>query len=284
MTILALCSGKGSPGVTTLGCLMGAVWPASKRVVITECDPSGNDLATRFGLSPRMGMTTFVLDRRGDERKPDVLDAHLQDLPGGLEVMVGPVSMDAAQTLDHAIAAIDADLFPSDIDVIADCGQLALGAVGQRRILATADHVVVVSRADAPALVHARAAISTVKRFRQLQGCLLVLIGKSPFDDREIEQVLGVELLADLPFDALGAAIASGTGGRARRFKRSSLVSRARHVVERLDIGRGDLGADDHAVTSTRGEMRWRHARLRHALPRLGQPTSVAVHGGGRAT
>ncbi len=52
VTLIAVCSGKGSPGVSTLACVAGAVWPPDRRIVIAECDPSGNDLAARFGMSP----------------------------------------------------------------------------------------------------------------------------------------------------------------------------------------------------------------------------------------
>src|ERR1019366_10538581 len=55
VTRLTLCSAKGAPGVTTLACVLGAVWPTHRAVVVAECDPSGGDLAGRFALSTRTG-------------------------------------------------------------------------------------------------------------------------------------------------------------------------------------------------------------------------------------
>ena len=64
VTIISVCSAKGSPGVTTLACALGAVWPAERRVMVAECDPSGGDIAARFGLSAKRGMTSLILEAR----------------------------------------------------------------------------------------------------------------------------------------------------------------------------------------------------------------------------
>ena len=56
--LVAVCSVKGSPGVTTFCMALAAQWPAQTRCVLLECDPSGGDLATRFALVVfRLGKT-----------------------------------------------------------------------------------------------------------------------------------------------------------------------------------------------------------------------------------
>lgn len=90
MTRVALCSAKGSPGVTTLACVLGAVWPTDRAIVVAECDPSGGDLAGRFGLSTRIGMTSLVLTERQGAGGPTDYRTHVQQLPGGLDVLVAP--------------------------------------------------------------------------------------------------------------------------------------------------------------------------------------------------
>ncbi len=46
MTLIALFSDKGSPGVTTLALSLAAAWP--RPVTVAECDPAGGDLALRL--------------------------------------------------------------------------------------------------------------------------------------------------------------------------------------------------------------------------------------------
>jgi hypothetical protein len=44
MGVLALCSLKAAPGVTTTAVALGAVWPAERRVLVAELDPTGGIL------------------------------------------------------------------------------------------------------------------------------------------------------------------------------------------------------------------------------------------------
>ena len=88
MTIVGFASVKGAPGATTLACLVGAAWPEQHKVMVVEADPYGGDLAARFQLSSRDGWPSFnAAGRRGRTDMP--IEAHLQQLPGGLDVLVG---------------------------------------------------------------------------------------------------------------------------------------------------------------------------------------------------
>ncbi len=75
-------SAKGSPGVTTLACALGAVWPVQRRVLVAECDPAGGDIAVRFGLPARPGMTGFVFAARGTGAARGVEGARVSDDAG----------------------------------------------------------------------------------------------------------------------------------------------------------------------------------------------------------
>lgn len=189
MTLVALCSGKGSPGVSALACVAGAVWPAGRRIMIAECDPSGNDLAARFGLSPHLGMTSLVLACRRLEHSKAPLDAHTQLLPGGLEALVGPVSPDAAGSLDRELGAVGSTIFPAGTDTLIDCGRILPGAAGQREIMRAADHVVVVTRPDAAALAHAVWTLAFVRDLATGASCSIVAVGSSQVRTREMKQV-----------------------------------------------------------------------------------------------
>ena len=107
MTIVTICSSKGSPGVTTLACAIAATWPQNRRILLAECDPSGGDIAARFGMSAKLGMTSLVLESRSSQGSalPNV-EQHLQRLPGGLEVLVGAVGASAARMVDDELPGL----------------------------------------------------------------------------------------------------------------------------------------------------------------------------------
>ena len=237
MTTVALCSGKGSPGVSTLACVFGAAWPRRRRVVVAECDPSGNDLAARFGLSQLVGMTSLVVEARRREAST-ALDAHLQQLPGGLETLVGPVSPDAASSLDRELRAVVGPVLSQPVDLLVDCGRLLRSAMGQAAAVTSSDHVVVVMRADAASVPHAHWALETVRGMAPGARRWLVSVGADPFARGEIERLLGCPLLGSVPDDRAGAAMACGVPGGHRSFARSPLVAAARRVVRCLDSDR----------------------------------------------
>ncbi len=255
MTRVAICSGKGSPGVSTLACVAGAVWPHGRRIVIAECDPSGNDLAARFGMSPRLGMTSLVLAHRHLEHSKATFDAHVQRLPGGLEALVGPVNPDAATSLDRELSSAGTAIFPSPVDILVDCGQLLSGAPGQREILRGADQVVVVTRPDAAGLAHAQWTLDVVRNVATGASPSFVVVGPGDFSVGEIERAFPSSFLGAIALDRRAAAMACGTPGQPRRFARSGLVASARRLVDRL-LNQADIEAETGGGTnSTSGDV-----------------------------
>ncbi|HTZ08865.1 MAG TPA: hypothetical protein VMB72_07325 [Acidimicrobiales bacterium] len=236
MTTTAFCSGKGAPGVTTLVSATGAVWPASRRVIVAECDPSGNDLAVRFGLSPSLGMTSLVVASRR-ERSAAPVEDHLQELPGGLAALVGPVHATAARRLDAELARLGAGILPEEHDVLLDCGRLDDGCRGQETLLASADQVVVVVRPDAAGIAHGRAAVGSLRSSAPGGVCAVVTVGTSAYRVEELEDALEVAVLAEIPLDHTAAAIVAGVPGKATRLARSRLVASARVVARHLAAG-----------------------------------------------
>ncbi len=241
MTKVTLCSAKGSPGVTTLSCLLGAVWPSERSVLVAECDPSGGDLAGRFGLTTRLGMTSLVLtDRQGVARLSDHT-AHTQQLPGGLDVLVAPTGADSAMALDHEIGMSPSELVSGDCDLLADCGRLLPGAIGQEKMIRTADRVLLLIRPEVTGIAHARWASS---RIRELSGVApsVVIAGVGVHKPAEVVAELGVDLLGVLPFDTRAASMASGSPGTVKEFIRSGLVAFAREVVASVMDGTQTCG------------------------------------------
>ena len=97
-------------------------------------------------------MASLILANRHSNSPVATFDDHVQQLPGGLEVLVGPVSADAAVSLDRELAVAGPAVFPDGIDTVVDCGRILADVPGQSEIFKGADHVVVVIRPDAAGL------------------------------------------------------------------------------------------------------------------------------------
>jgi MinD-like ATPase involved in chromosome partitioning or flagellar assembly len=257
MTRVTICSAKGSPGVTTLSCVLGAVWPAHRGVVVAECDPAGGDLAGRFGLSTRLGMTSLILtERQQGGHLPDHRD-HSQQLPGGLDVLIGPAGADSAMALDHELGVSDPDLVSAGCDLLADCGRLVPGARGQEKMIRAADHLLLLIRPDVTGIAHARWASS---RIRDLSACetSALISGTGPFKPSEVAEELEIRVLGSMPFDPRAALIAGGAPGTAKEFIRSNLVAFGREVVGDLV---GEKSRDESEESGKRRRTSQKHDR-----------------------
>jgi hypothetical protein len=268
MTVMALCSAKGAPGVTTLACALAAVWPSYRRVTLAECDPSGGDLAARFGISAKRGMASLAIECRGS-LEPATIDfrEHLQTLPGGLEVLTGPSGASAARTVDTEIPKVlellSGDLSikgPAAHDLILDCGRIQPGSVGQVAALAGADLALVVTRPTAEAVSSTRWIAELLGRSggsenvfdapapvagagvgsRQMDLGLahsrqpiagLVVQGEGTVSSREAAETLNLQLVMAIPTDNVGAAWLRGEPVRRWRVTTSQLVRCANSIV-----------------------------------------------------
>ncbi len=85
--LIAVCSLKGSPGVTTLATALGARWPAGENPIVVEADPAGGDLMARFRLQRLTGPGQPGCSRTSAATEPGLLAQHTQHLPGGLRVV-----------------------------------------------------------------------------------------------------------------------------------------------------------------------------------------------------
>jgi hypothetical protein len=231
VTVVTFASVKGSPGVTTLACLVGATWPADRRVVVAECDPSGGDLAARFGLSSKRGWPTLATAvRRGG---PGVgIEPHLQQLPGGLDVLVGPGGSDGPDGVDAAelLADYREGAAGGDWDVLADMGRLPVGDLPPSGWLARSDAVVVLLRGDATSVLHVR---SRARQILDVCGAraVLAVVGGSGYANEKIAEFTGIPVVGNVPFDPAAAAVAAGDQGSERRLSRSFLINSALHLA-----------------------------------------------------
>lgn len=240
MTLITFASIKGSPGATTLACLTGAMWPAGRRVVVAECDGDGGDLAFRFSLSTKIGWQSFAAAARRSD-VGDSVAAHLQSLPGELDVLVAPSRgagvRDGSKAAEDARAALCGLAHRPESDVIVDLGRLHLESAEAQGWLAQSENVCIVLRADAAAIAHVQERVGAIRKM--CGGSLwLVLIGNGPYSVAEIERFTGVRVIVEVPLDPSAAAVMTMGRGSHRRLARSALVRSARRLGRELATAR----------------------------------------------
>jgi hypothetical protein len=237
MMLVAVCSVKGSPGVTTFSVALAAHWLAQDRCLLLECDPSGGDIATRFSLAASPGLVSLAAAaRRGSQ--PEMLWQHTQELPGGLPVVAAPPGA------DHALAALAA-LAPessasgsvlqiaagaTDLTVIADCGRVD-PASAVLPLVRSAEVMLLLSRAHADDLAHLANRLAAMSRWSPHPALLLVGEG---YSNAEVARELDVPVFGRIPQDGPGAATLRGHRYSQAGLSRSPLGRAAGHIATAL--------------------------------------------------
>ena len=131
MTLYALVSAGGSPGVTTAALALSLGWPG--QVILAECDPSGGDiLAGLFAghMPARNGLLALAIEAG---QNPDAAAAalwpqliELDDERGRL-LLAGMSDPRQGTALAPVWPVLAATLAAQPADVIADCGRLDAG-------------------------------------------------------------------------------------------------------------------------------------------------------------
>ncbi len=219
MSLYALVSPGGSPGVTTSALALALGWPG--QVILAECDPSGGDvLAGLFAghLPARNGLLALAMEAG---QNPDAAAAalwpqlvELDDERGRL-LLAGMSDPRQGTALSPAWAVLAATLAAQPADVIADCGRLDSRG-GPEPVLAAARLVTLVLR---PSLRQVSKARARVEMLTEMLGDSrrvgLLLVGEGTHSAREVAKALGVPVVGTLPHDAKAAAVLSdGTGSR----------------------------------------------------------------------
>jgi MinD-like ATPase involved in chromosome partitioning or flagellar assembly len=234
VSILALASVKGSPGVTTTACLLGSTWPSPDRIVVAECDPCGGDLAARFALSGRLGWTSLAASIRRGASGP--LSEHLQMLPGGLRVLIGSrdTSPDCAR-LSRYFLERGRQFTDGPWDIVADLGRIIRGDGTQASWIGVADRMILVLRTDAGAVMHVKSWADSLPLELRVRVAL-VTVGAKGYSSREIEGFTSLSVVGHLPEDREVARAVSGEPVAHRQLRRSSLTAAAATLAARLSL------------------------------------------------
>lgn len=243
MTVIALTSAKGSPGVTTTALALAWAWPQvapGRRVLVVDADMAGGDLAPGF-LRGAVSSTDGVLG---------LAAARPSDLGAGLWEHLIAVDESATRLLltgisDPAQARSLAGLWPALAEVFTDPdSELAgvdvlvdLGRVGTAHevaaLRARADLVLLVLRSSLRASAAARAAgrrlveeCSERAGGTDSLGCVVVGEGQ-PYGAGEIAAAVGLPVRARMAWDPASAAVLSDGDAASWRFARSALMRSA---------------------------------------------------------
>lgn len=204
MSVVAICSGKCSPGATFVaGNLAAAMARAGEEVLLLDLDPSGGDLCCYLALDPRRGLYP-LLRLEGGVPGPERLLAEAEERVGFLVVSGFPESSDMASP--EVLAGILNTARATGRTVLADLGR-ASEAI--ETALGEADRVILVVRPDLVSVLGAERAL------RRLDGAGIsrervdvVVSGlerRRPADLAEVEEALRLPVLGSVPLDRRGA-------------------------------------------------------------------------------
>jgi hypothetical protein len=231
VSLYALVSPGGSPGVTTAALALSLGWPG--QVILAECDPSGGDiLAGLFAghLPARNGLLALALEAGASpETAAAALWPQLTELDDerGRLLLAGISDPRQGAGLAPVWPVLAATLAAQPADVIADCGRLDAGG-GPEPVITAASLVVLVLRPSLRQVSKARARIEMLTRMLAGSARLaLLLIGEGTYSPREVGKALGVPVASCLPHDARAAALLSDGIGSRRGLQSRPLIRAA---------------------------------------------------------
>lgn len=261
MTMTALVSAKGSPGVTTAALAFTLSWPGT--CVLVECDPAGGSVQAGYlagALPADRGIRELaVAELRGNSLR-DTWWGQLVDLDPPhqrrllLPGITDPVQSGALRPVWERLAAFFAELAHTDgYDMVIDCGRLA-APNPPWPVLDAADMVLLALRPTLPGLFAAVPAVRALRTHLAEHGTGgtrlgLLLTGPGDQSSRTVARELDAPVIATLPDDTRTARALSHGGtvrtnaalmraaGDARRLVTDHLAARPEHLPTVSDVG-----------------------------------------------
>ena len=250
MSLVGLCSAHGSPGVTVTAVALAATWPEGRRCLLIEADPFGGVIGARYGLSDTPGLSSLAaIAQRGLDEA--TVHRHVQELPGGVAVVVGPGSADEAHAVLRDVAGPLTGwcATQNNLDIIVDCGRTA-PASPTLEFLAKADAVMVLVRPSIDQLRPAAHRVAALVAAGVTASMLLV--GESPYRPDEVAATLTVDIEGVLAWDPRTAAVLEGARGTVRDLRRSPLVRSAATLAAKIAGAPPDSESDVDSTVMAR--------------------------------
>lgn len=229
MTLIAVCSLAGAPGVTTAALALASTWPTAEPVCVVEADTSGGDIASWWRVPTWPGVVDLAAASRGGQDHEDTaLGAYTQVLPGGMRVCVAPATAERIGSAIALLAHHPKALSAADEVTVLDLGRLGPSS-DSARLLAEADAVVVATTTEVCQLKRLRESLVMLRASSARLG--VAVVGASWRSNAEISEALGAPIWARLPRDRRAAAFLAGQQ-HTPRIGRRPLI-RAAHTLAR---------------------------------------------------
>lgn len=205
MGLIAVASLNGSPGVTTAALALAAAWPKTPSPMVVECDPSGGDIAARWRLHARPGLTDVAAAAAEfGADGPEALDEGVQTIEVcGAAVRVvcaAPGGAGVRLALPQLAGAGAKVLDPPDAWTITDLGRLDWGSVAWP-LVAAADATLLIVNGSLAGVAHLRSRITDLRQAEALGARLAVAVAPGTYTPGEVADLL---LAADVNLDVLG--------------------------------------------------------------------------------
>lgn len=303
MAVITLFSAAGSPGVTVSALGMALAWQRS--LMLVDADPSGSSAVLAGYLQGQATHDRGLLDLAVANRVGDLNAAIAtvsMPLPGSrVEFVPGVRSHQQAAsvtTLWEPLGGVLRGMEQRGTDVIVDAGRIGLEKA-PIPLVGAADLALLVVRSDLPAAAGARSWAQAMKDKFVGQGLehqlgLLVVGPGRPYGSRELRSVLGLPVIAELPWDPETALVYHAGTQPKKSFEGSPLNRGLRTAVSTcqglIASNRQRLGAAVHhsagqaaaggARTAAPGGVQPPTAAQQAPTPQSPPPPSMAPRGG----
>lgn len=157
MSIIAVCSGKGSPGCTFTAINLASALSTSRQVLLIDLDPHGADAGAYLGLDPRSGLYP-LMRLEGKLPTAEALDREAQAVHRFRVVAGFPRAQDVDPEMIKGV--LEAAKSRSGL-VIVDLGRITPDSA---HLANNADLVLLVSRADVVGVYGANRGIEMLNR------------------------------------------------------------------------------------------------------------------------
>lgn len=227
MTVVAVCSAGGAPGVTTTALGLAFTWP--RQVLTAEMDLAGGAVLPgnlRGQMPADRGLLYWAVDaRRGPQAAAVGLWNQVISLDQERQCLLLPGLSDPLQAanLDDVWPTLATTVTEMPLDVVAD-----LGRVGPDLPLPMVGAADVVAMMVRPTLRQLAAAGPRVAALRPVVGdagaLVLLLVGNGPYGEREVARQLQAPVAAHLPEDPRAARVLSDGAEPRSGFRVSALM------------------------------------------------------------
>ena len=237
MTIVALFSAKGAPGVTTIALGLAAGW--GDQVVLVEADPYGGDVAARCEVSDRRDLGPVAIRARYG-LDLGTLDAHVctataatgESFLAILGVREPEQGMQTGQFWSEFVRVATG---AGERTWIVDLGRYGPGHPATD-VMRHADVIVLVTRPDIASVFHSSRRVQAVRAVNPSARLFVASVGVEPYPPVDVARTLEVDTDSVVLIDVHppGAAALNYRPGSGPRYRASalsaSIATLKRHV------------------------------------------------------